>query len=541
MKIFVNQSGYFKNGPKKAVIAFPCEKFQVRDERNHVVYEGETKHFGLDIASMDNVYQADFSDFQETGRFFLSSEGHRCEIFEISDKPYDQLLYDTMRAFYYLRCGCALEEKYAGEFVHSACHTGMAVEWFDHSVSKEVTGGWHDAGDYGRYITAGACALAHLLFTYKMYGESLKNLFLNIPESGRKTPDFLSECRYELQWMLKLQKEDGGVYHKVTTARHASFIMPQEDLGQLYLLPVSSMATADFVGVCALGEEIYREYDAVFADQLREAATKSYGWLLEHPEFVGFKNPEGCGTGEYGEWNDLSNRFWAAAAMYAMTGLECYEKDMRTAGEAEFPKAELGYGEVGGFGLLAYLLCEQKKDENLVAQYKEIFQKAAESAANLADSCGYAVSMNEKMFYWGSNMRVMKMGMLFGIADYLRVDWKKKKALSEYAQDQLNYLMGVNALGISYVSGNGSHCINQPHLRPAHADGIEKCIPGMVSGGANKGLQDGRAKELVKPETPPMKCFADHVDCYSLNEITIYWNSPTVATLAYLLQHASLL
>jgi len=32
-----------------------------------------------------------------------------------------------------------------------------------------------------------------------------------------------------------------------------------------------------------------------------------------------------------------------------------------------------------------------------------------------------------------------------------------------------------------------------------------------------------------------MKCFADHDGCYSLNEITIYWNSPTVFALAYMM------
>ncbi|WP_242826818.1 glycoside hydrolase family 9 protein [Butyrivibrio sp. NC3005] len=33
-----------------------------------------------------------------------------------------------------------------------------------------------------------------------------------------------------------------------------------------------------------------------------------------------------------------------------------------------------------------------------------------------------------------------------------------------------------------------------------------------------------------------MKCYLDHIDCYSLNEITIYWNSPLVFVMAGLMK-----
>ena len=66
------------------------------------------------------------------------------------------------------------------------------------------------------------------------------------------------------------------------------------------------------------------------------------------------------------------------------------------------------------------------------------------------------------------------------------------------------------------------------------ADGIEKCIPGMVAGGPNGRPADPYAVEVIKPGTPPMKCYADDAASYSLNEITIYWNSPAVFVRGYL-------
>lgn len=107
----------------------------------------------------------------------------------------------------------------------------------------------------------------------------------------------------------------------------------------------------------------------------------------------------------------------------------------------------------------------------------------------------------------------------------------------EYAAAQFHYLLGVNATGYSYVTGQGVFCTNYPHYRPSYADGIDECIPGFVSGGSNRHLQDIDAKLLVPEGTPSMKCYVDDVGCYSLNEIAIYWNSPAIFLLAYLCEY----
>ena len=225
--IFVDQAGYLPESRKIAVLPFEAESFELADESGSVRYTGKTSYFGKDEASGDDIRLADFSGFREPGKYRVRAEGQLSAQFCISESVYDSVLRDTMRAFYYLRCGCALEEKYALQYVHPACHTSEAVLWDDHSVRLEVTGGWHDAGDYGRYVTAGACAVGHLLYAYMLFPKAFEKLSLNIPETG--LPDLLAEVRYELDWMLKMQREDGGVYHKVTTAQHAPFVMPEED------------------------------------------------------------------------------------------------------------------------------------------------------------------------------------------------------------------------------------------------------------------------------------------------------------------------
>lgn len=531
--IFVNQAGYKPESIKRAVIKENTSHFSLVDTDTHVtVYKGQCTHFGLDANSQDDVYIADFSDYKLPGTYYLVTDtGVKSLPFSIEDAVFDSVLYDTMKAFYFLRCGMDLEEKYAGKFGHPACHTAKAVLWEDQTISHDITGGWHDAGDYGRYITAGACALAHLFYAYKMYPDKLRNLHLNIPESGETLPDFLAECKYELLWFLKMQREDGGVYHKATTLRHAPFIMPEEDTNTMLMLPVSSMATADFAAICAMASSIYREFDASFADTLLTAAEKSGDWLEKNPEFFGFKNPDGCNTGEYGERDDKDNRFWAYTELYIATGKEFYHDRMKALLKMKFPLTSLGFAAVGGFGTLSYLLCD-RKDASMELKdfFKECFLDEALRLKELSDSCGYGAAMAEEDYIWGSNMSLLKHGMIFAIADYLT----DTRDYLPYVTLQADYLLGVNATGYSYVTGTGDFCCNYPHLRPAHADGIEECIPGMVSGGPNRHPADADAKILIPEGTPPMKCFADDVGCYSLNEITIYWNSPAVFVLAYL-------
>jgi len=530
LHIFVNQVGYLPHSEKRAVITLPAEDFSVIDEQGNICFEGKAVHFGIDECSGDDVYIADFSSLTLSGKYRVRAAGETSLEFCVGENVLDRTLNAVTKAYYFLRCGCPLEEKYAGKFTHGKCHGERAVLWEDNSVSLDICGGWHDAGDYGRYVTAAACAVAHLLYAYKMFPEKLKGLSLNIPESGA-LPDILGEVKYELEWLLKMQREDGAVYHKATTQHHAAFVMPENDVNQMYVLPVSTMATADFAAVCALASTVYRDEDREFSERLLAAAANTCRWLEDNPEFIGFENPDGCHTGTYGEWTDKDNRFWAWAEMFAATGNEHYHENMKKALKEEFPLTALGYGSVGGFGALSYLLCGRNCcDKALTEKFTQAFRADAERLAHISDKCGYGAAMDERSYCWGSNMNLMKRGMVFAIADYLAHSDKYRT----YAQRQADYLLGVNATGYSYVTGIGDFCCNYPHLRPAYADGIEKCIPGMVSGGPNGRPCDPDAIALVPKGTPPMKCFADDVGCYSLNEITIYWNSPTVFVLAYI-------
>lgn len=533
-KIFVDQAGYLPESKKTAVLPFPAEFFTVVDENGDKLYQGKVVSFGADECSGDTVYIADFSEFKRPGSYRVTSEGKTSALFRIGDGVYKRLLFDTAKVYYYLRCGCPLDEKFAGVYTHARCHCKEA-EYIDEGIMEKVTGGWHDAGDYGRYVTAGSVAVAQLIYAYKMFPHLFGRLDLNIPESGSGFPDILSECRYELEWLLKMQRTDGAVHHKETTMRHASFVMPEKDNAPMYVFTVSSSATADFCAVCALASGVFASLDSEFAGRMKRAAVRAYNWLDEHPEIVGFYNPDGCDTGLYAEENDTDNRYWAAAEMYALTGEERYHRAFRTLYASpyfegrSFIKTSLGYILTGGLGSLSYMLCtNQDKDNGISDELKNLFISEAYWIRDKAQKSGYGASLEDWEYYWGSNMALLHNGIKCIIANMIT----GRNEFYDYALEQLHVLLGRNAMGISYVTGTGEYSCDHPHYRPSIADNIEKSIPGFVIGGPNRELSDPYAKEIVPAGTPPMKCYADDERCYSLNEVTVYWNSSAVFLLA---------
>lgn len=542
-RIFVDQVGYLTVSPKKAVLDFETAEFSVKDSAGNCVYTGKAAHFGKDDISGEDVSVADFSGLTEPGTYRVYAGDVCSASFSVGDDVFDGLMKDICKCFYYLRCGDALTVEYAGEYFHRPCHMTKARVYGEDSEPVAVLGGWHDAGDYGRYSTAGAVAVAHLLYGVRFF-PGLKDVRYDIPKVNCDSgvlPDILAEAKVELDFLLKMQREDGAVWHKLSTLHHAAFVMPEEDLGELFLYPVSSMAVADVSAIFAVAYTVYKDLDKEYAEKLLKASLLSYGWLKDHPEPLLFKNPEGTGTGEYGEHEDISNRFWAAAALYEATGEAGYREDALLLKEkleklnAEGPGhgrffddcfTGLGWGDVAGLGSFSFFL--KGDEDDFTKDLRDRFIKASDRLVDTASRNGFDLCMEPGDFIWGSNMEVLKKLMILTLTE------KRFSHRPEYIKaiiSGIDYILGCNSMDVSYVTGNGEKAFKNPHLRPTAMDGIEEPWPGLVSGGPNVGLQDHRAKELSR-DLPPMKCYLDHVDCYSLNEITIYWNSPLVFVLA---------
>ncbi len=532
-KIHIDQLGYRTNDKKVVVISGKGGVFEVIDSKTQkAVYSGkaQTKVDDTTGASGDIVYYGDFSSIKKAGVYYIKVPGvGKSYSFKISDDVYNNVKDTTLKGLYYQRCGIELNKKYAGQWVHEACHLS-AGQINGTNKMLNGNGGWHDAGDYGKYTIGAAKTAADLLLAYDFYPKKFNDKS-NIPESGNKVPDVLDESRYGINWMLKMQdKSTGGVYHKLTAAGFPDITtMPDTDIADLYFSPISSTATGDFAAITALAARIYKPFDKAFSAKCLAASEKAWAWLTKHKNPVLFHNPAEISTGEYGDSRDSDERFWAAAELYRTTGKKTYNDYIKNIKDRSAMLGDIGWQSVGGYGCIAYVFTDKNKTDNSIrSKIINEMIKTADAMVTTSNSDGYKTSLKSGEYYWGSNGVIMNKAMQLIIANSIKSNIKYLQA----AQDDLHYVLGRNTMDKTYITGIGANSVKNPHHRPSVGDGITAPVPGLVAGGPNSRLEDDLAKSKLTG-LAPAKCYIDDVSSYSTNEIDTYWNSPTVFVSAY--------
>ncbi len=269
--IVTNQIGYRTNAVKTAVFTDATDESTfsvVNADTGKTVYTGSLEPETYSSFADETVRTGDFSEVTQAGKYYIACNNlDNSYTFEISDTVYDSALDDSIRMLYLQRCGTEVKDD---SFGHKSCHDSLATV-YGTSEKIDVSGGWHDAGDYGRYVVTGAKAVADLLYAYRNAPEMFSDN-IGIPESGNGVPDVLDEAKYEIEWMLKMQNSSGGIHHKVSCASFCGYIMPEEETEELIVTPISTTATADFCGTMALAYEIYKNVDSEFAEKCLSAA-----------------------------------------------------------------------------------------------------------------------------------------------------------------------------------------------------------------------------------------------------------------------------
>lgn len=508
--IFVNQIGYEKLSTKYAFVdtALNSEKdFALCTLDGITVFSAGLKESVEDEVSGQKIACADFSVFTEPGTYKIVCGNNSSYPFSIGDNLYHDLYKATLDYFTFSRCG---HRTVKSEWGDEDCHTSEA-EIYGTDKKKLVVGGWHDAGDYGRYVVAGAKTVMDLLFAYQLAPDF-------------KDFDILDEVRFELEWMLQMQREDGAVYHKISCYNFCPFIMPQEEKEKQVLAPVSTAATADFAGALAFASTIYAQKDADFAKKLLDSAILAQKYLDSHDDEL-YVNPAEITTGSYSDKEVKDERFFALCALFTATKDELYfQKAMSFRNEDwDF---HYSWGMVNGYGAELLIQNEQLiKNSEIISKLKNTVISRAEKLLDVVNKASYKTILRK--VFWGSNGAVCDDAHTLMLAYRLT----NRKEFYEAAKSQLDYLLGCNPINICYVTGFGKNTVCKPHHRPSGA--IKKTMPGMLSGGPSAGLHDCVARENLAGK-PPLSCFIDHMGSYSTNEIAIYWNSPLVLLIASL-------
>ncbi len=513
-----NSLGFLPDMPKRVSIISECEVFHVKDAVTDVtVYSGTVRGPVHQEDVGQDIWQADFSDFMETGEYYLEFERVGKSIkFRIADDVYNQAYYTAMRGFYLWRCGTAVEGKHNGEiFSHKLCHlTDGRLDYIGGvGTRRDGAGGWHDAGDYGKYTVNAGVTMGVLFLAWEQYQSVLKGISLDIPDTAKGYPDYLKELKWETDWLLKMQYPDGSgrVSHKLTRLGFSGFVMPEEDKEKRYFTDWSTAATADFVAVMATAARIFKPYDEEYSKICLKAAIESYACLKMYPENRP-ANLKGFSTGGYGT-RDNDDRLWAAAAIWETTGSSEYQSDFEDAARQSRRKIEAvwDWGNVGNLGMITYLFSKRPdRDPELLEVLHRSLIYTADLIVETAEKDVYNRPLGGR-YYWGCNGTVARQTVILMAAYQFEQDIKYKNA----SLAVVDHLFGRNYYGRSFVTGIGHNPPMNPHDRRSGADSIINPWPGYLTGGGHTATD-----------------WQDIQDDYRTNEIAINWQAALVYSLA---------
>jgi endoglucanase len=549
-KIRVNQLGYFPALSKLAVLVNPSQEpvaFEVKSPGGQLAFSGKSQVVGNDKTSGDNVHLLDFSGLTTPGKdYVLYANGALSDAFDVSPQLYSKLSHDAFKYFYQNRSGIALAQPFTegAAWVRPAGDAPdkpQCTEGTECNYQLDVSKGWYDAGDYGKYVVNGGIAVWTLLnLAERGKGAVIPDGQGNIPESGNGIDDLLDEVRWQLDFMLAMQVPEGQplagmVHHKVhandwSSLGHAPHA---EGLPRVLHRP-STAATLNLAASSAQASRVFQKLDPAFSKRLLRAAELAYRAAKLHPDLL-IKATENAGGGAYDDPNVDDEFYWAASELWLTTGNPAYGKAVTEssldAAISEFsptdPKvpAALTWQKVD---VAAKLSLAQLSTGNAKARYQRQITSLAGSLMQHAEAEGYRLPhapSTDGRYIWGSNSFVLNNGLILASA----YDFSHDERFLSGTVWALDYLLGRNALGQSYVTGYGERAANNPHHRfwAYQADPrFPKPPPGAVVGGPNSDLQDPYVKAAGRKGCAPQKCYIDHIEAWSQNEIAINWNAP---------------
>jgi len=542
--IRLNQVGFYPGAPKAAFVVSAAEDtfYVVTADLNDTVFTGLLGPRRATALSSDTTRPADFSALRTPGRYVVLVPGlGASHPFAIAPRVQEALARAALKAFYFQRASLSLEPRYAGQWSRAAGHPDNRVLVHPSAASAgrpagtviSSPRGWYDAGDYNKYIVNSGITVATLLSLYEDFPEYVRTLDVGIPESGDAVPDLVHEALWNLRWMLTMQDpSDGGVYHKLTEPRFEGFVSPAEARSPRYVVQKSTAAALDFAAVMAQGARVLRPFEHALpglADSALTAAVHAWSWARHHPDV--FYDQERLNqqfephieTGTYGDADVRDEFIWAATELGVTT-----RQDSFFTAVAIFPDSEAPLPSWRQVRTLAYYTLARFRAElpRAVAHERVGLERtlirAADQLVARAIRTAYGTVMGGAAadFVWGSNSVAANQGIALVAAYRLTAD----RSYLRHALGNLDYLLGRNATGYSFVTGFGGRSPLHPHHRPSAADGIDAPVPGLLVGGPNPGREDGCAY----PVTAPDKAYVDDVCAYASNEVAINWNAPLV-------------
>lgn len=567
--IRINQLGYFPAGPKKATLSLGKEgipnplTWNLKNSTGDIVATGKTTPAGVDHSSGENVHIIDFSTYSGYGRDYQLFVGEAASFkFDITYDLYSQMKYDSLKYFYHARSGIKIEMPYCVEskWARPAGHLRDIAalkpgSGYAGPETIDCTGGWYDNSDCNKYLINGGLTLWLLQNQYehsKVKGKS--DAFfnqLNIPESGNTINDLLDEARWEMEWMLNMQiptgfDREGMAAHKSAAENWSGLATrPDQDVQNRIYSPPSTAATLNLAACAAQAARLWKEIEPAFSQKCLTAAIKAYKAAKENPA-VFVADGQETGSLAYGDSYLEDEFYWAACELYSTTKEVSYLADLKsyqyyfeipTELRAEYKGISgcFNCSNTGALGTLTLALVSPDEFPGAIDRIKkaaDIFigeQNKESYGMPLPESTYISSFYDEKEEVFGypseSNIYIYKAIVLAYAYEFS----KEQKYLNSILES-MDYVLGRNANGISYITGYGDVPVKYPNHRffcPNADPAFPPAPSGFLVSGPNSSGKDHltfvfRMKEL---NFPAQKWYVDNEQSWSTNLLKINLNA----------------
>lgn len=524
--ISLNQVGYLPADPKIAVVATTGElaqlAFAIVDDSvvPKVRFHGKLVRSDQPAAARETFqayYTATFSSLEQTGRYRLRlADGRLSEPFSIARDAYHDLLPLVLQFFDTQRCGQHISD------THGPCHLddGIAVGGPRDGQHIDASGGWHDAGDYLKFVETTSYVAALLATTCERY--------VHMPLDGAAKAtmkSLMAHTRVGMEWLLKMHPTPDEFYFQVGGEDdHDTWRLPEADSTTInpawktrsVLFGVGANLAGRTAAALAVASRLYAAEDRAFAARCLKSAESAYQLGLKTPSVVSTIPAD-----YYPEktWED--DMEWGAAQLYATTGRKQYLDEAvsfsKAAGKAgAVPSVYSSHAEAH----LALYPHVSGSDKGRLLDYIRVDAEEVRKTADNPYALGTPLIWGTAEGAAGAGLLCWTYGKLTGNAEYL--------ALSRRQRD---FILGCNPWGMSFLIGAGSRYPLYPHHQIANIRGLE-LTGALVGGPTSTAIFNDQKIKLdatgfgtqvesppIEPDTPTeVAVYHDTVEDYVTNE-----------------------
>lgn len=510
----VNQLGYIENESKLFNSPkYVGDYYEIYNLDNQLVYKGNFVHHGFSELAGEDIFEADFKALKTEGIYYIVSElGYRSYEFKISKDIYQQLTKESLKMIKAQRCGCELLESEFGELAHPACHQNEAILHesllYDYRHHLDITGGWHDAGDYGRYSQTINKVLNDLLLSYFM---------------GNQDSALVDEIKWGTDFLLKMQDDSGGIYLKAVSEKFAPMIYPEDDQSTIYVLNRSTNVSANAVMIFNLASIVFKD-NQDYSNTLKQAAKKAYDYMTNNV-YREIKNPEHFNAGYYKEDYDQDERYNANASMYLIYQEDIYLQKIEKLLDENYGLFTSGFNYDNSDAYGSFIMLFLNKKHRLYHKIESMFLEDVLSIYQNSLKNPYLISNTNLV--WGSNYRLLDDGKKMFLAYKLNGN----QDLKLLALNTIDYVLGKNPLNQSYITGYGSNYPINIHHRITIRN-PKAYLNAALVGGPDAYLEDPITQSIFDLNVPELKRYVDDSGSYSTNEVAVYYNSALYSLLS---------